>query len=165
MVTLLPAWSVDVLGGDATTNGLLLSARGLGSLASALLIASLGRFNFRGKLLTYGSIGLPILMMVFAFMRWLPFSLLAMVGVGLAFMLVANTTNALVQTQVQDELRGRVMGVYTLVFFGAMPIGSLLAGLLASRLGEPPTVKLSAAGLLVFVLLVWLLFPKVRKLE
>ena len=165
MVTLLPAWSVDVLGGDATTNGLLLSARGLGSLASALLIASLGRFNFRGKLLTYGSIGLPILMMVFAFMRWLPFSLLAMVGVGLAFMLVANTTNALVQTQVQDELRGRVMGVYTLVFFGAMPIGSLLAGLLASRLGEPPTVMLSAAGLLVFVLLVWLLFPKVRKLE
>jgi len=88
-----------------------------------------------------------------------------MVGVGLAFMLVANTTNALVQTQVQDELRGRVMGVYTLVFFGAMPIGSLLAGLLASRLGEPPTVMLSAAGLLVFVLLVWLLFPTLRKLE
>jgi MFS family permease len=165
VVTLLPAWSVNILGGDARTNGLLISARGLGSLASALLIASLGRFNFRGKLLTYGGIGLPIMMLVFSQMRALSFSLLAIVGVGLGFMLVANTTNALVQTQVHDELRGRVMGVYTLIFFGAMPVGSLLAGTLASRLGEPTTVILSAVALLVFVLLVWLFFPAIRKLE
>jgi len=165
IVTLLPAWSVEVLGGDATTNGLLLSARGLGSLVSALLIASLGHLNFRGKLLTYGSLGLPVMMLIFSFMHWLPYSLLTMVGIGLGFMLVANTSNALVQTQVQDELRGRVMGVYTLVFFGAMPIGSLLAGTLASRLGEPVTVVLSAVGLLIFSLLVLLKFPRLRKLE
>ena len=165
IVTLLPAWSVEVLGGDATTNGLLLSARGLGSLVSALLIASLGHLNFRGKLLTFGSLGLPVTMLIFSFMHWLPYSLLTMVGIGLGFMLVANTSNALVQTQVQDELRGRVMGVYTLVFFGAMPIGSLLAGTLASRLGEPVTVVLSAVGLLIFSLLVLLKFPRLRKLE
>lgn len=165
IVTLLPAWSVEVLGGDATTNGLLLSARGLGSLISALLIASLGHLNFRGKLLTYGSLGLPVMMLIFSFMHWLPYSLLTMVGVGLGFMLVANTTNALVQTQVQDELRGRVMGVYTLVFFGAMPIGSLLAGSLASRVGEPVTVVLSSVGLLIFAFLVLLKFPRLRKLE
>jgi len=58
-----------------------------------------------------------------------------------------------------------VMGVYTLVFFGAMPIGSLLAGTLASRLGEPVTVVLSAVGLLIFSLLVLLKFPRLRKLE
>lgn len=88
-----------------------------------------------------------------------------MVGVGLGFMLAANTTNALVQTLVQDDLRGRVMGVYTLVFFGAMPIGSLLAGALASRIGEPITVILSAVALLVFAILVWLMFPMICKLE
>jgi MFS family permease len=165
VITLLPAWSVDVLGGDAKTNGLLLSARGLGSLISALIIASLGRFNFRGKLLTYGSLGLPIMMILFSFIHWLPLSLVVMVGMGLGFMLAANTTNALVQTQVQDELRGRVMGVYTLIFFGAMPVGSLLAGTLASRLGEPVTILLSAVLLLVFTLLVLLFFPALRRLE
>jgi MFS family permease len=165
VITLLPAWSVDVLGGDATTNGLLLSARGVGSLISALLIASLGRFNFRGKLLTYGSLGLPVMMIIFSFIHWLPLSLLAMVGMGLGFMLAANTTNALVQTQVQDELRGRVMGVYTLIFFGAMPVGSLLAGTLASHLGEPVTIILSAVLLLLFTLLVLLFFPALRRLE
>ncbi len=165
IITLLPAWSVDVLGGDAKTNGLLLSARGIGSLMSALLIASLGRFNFRGRLLTYGSLGLPITMIFFSFVRWLPLSLLAMVGMGLGFMLAANTTNALVQTQVQDELRGRVMGVYTLIFFGAMPVGALLAGTLASRLGEPVTVSLCAVLLLVFTLLIMLFFPALRRLE
>jgi MFS family permease len=165
IVTLLPAWSVDILGGDAKTNGLLLSARGLGSLMSALLIASLGRFKFRGKLLTYGSLGLPFMMIAFAFIRWIPLSLLAMVGIGLGFMLIVNTTNALVQTLVQDQLRGRVMGVYTLIFFGAMPVGSLLAGSLASRLGEPLTVTLSAVAMLIFSLLIFLFFPAMRRLE
>lgn len=165
VVTLIPAWSVNILGGDARTNGLLLSARGLGSLMSALLIASQGRFNFRGKLLTLGNLGLPVMMLLFAFMRWLPLSLLAMVLIGLGFMLAINTTNALVQTQVEDALRGRVMGVYTMIFFGAMPLGSLLAGALASRLGEPLTVVISASALFVFAFLVWLTFPVIRKLE
>lgn len=165
MITLFPAWSVKILGGDATTNGLLISARGLGSLGSAILIASLGRFNFRGKLLTYGCFAFPVMMILFSQMRQLIFSLLTVVGVGLGFMLVANLTNALVQTLVPDQLRGRVMGVYTLIFFGAMPIGSLLAGTLASWLGEPLTIILSASVLLLFVLLVFLFFPTMRKLE
>jgi MFS family permease len=165
VITLLPAWSVDVLGGDATTNGLLLSARGVGSLISALLIASLGGFNFRGKLLIFGSLGLPIMMFLFAFVHWIPLSLLIMVGMGLGFMLAANVTNALVQTQVHDELRGRVMGVYTLIFFGAMPLGSLLAGILASRIGEPTTFILCAILLMIFTLLVLLFYPSLRRLE
>ena len=165
VITLLPAWSVDVLGGDATTNGLLLSARGVGSLISALLIASLGGFNFRGKLLIFGSLGLPIMMFLFAFIHWIPLSLLVMVGMGLGFMLAANVTNALVQTQVHDELRGRVMGVYTLIFFGAMPVGSLLAGILASRVGEPATFILCAILLLIFTLLVLLFYPSLKRLE
>ena len=134
-------------------------------MGSAILIASLGRFNFRGKLLTFGSLGLPVMMILFSQMRQLTFALIAVVGVGLGFMLVANATNALVQTLVPDQLRGRVMGVYTLIFFGAMPIGSLLAGTLASHLGEPMAVVISAAGLLLFVLFVLLFFPTIRKLE
>ncbi len=70
--TLIPAWAVTILGGDATTNGLLHSARGAGAVLSALLIAYLGRFTFKGKLLTAGTFLLPVLLIAFALVRWLP---------------------------------------------------------------------------------------------
>lgn len=164
-VPLIPAWAVNVLGGDATTNGYLQSARGLGALLGALMIASLGRIHFKGKLLTLGTLAFPIVLIAFALVRWLPLSLLALVGVGWSFMILFNTANALIQTLVADELRGRVMAIYSLTFFGAMPIGGLLAGLVASRIGEPDTVILGALISLAFAGLVWLRVPGLRALE
>ncbi len=165
MVTLIPAWAVNILEGDATTNGWLLSARGLGSLAGALMIAALGSRNARGKLWTWGSFVLPVLMLVFAGIRWLPLSLLTMMGIGWAFMALINTTNALVQTLVPDELRGRVMGFYMLVFFGSYPLGSLLSGTVAGYLGEPLTLVLGGLCVLAFAGLVWWRMPRLRELS
>jgi MFS family permease len=68
--TLIPAWAVKILGGDSTTNGLLQSARGVGALVSALVVASLGTFNFRGKLYTLGAISMPIFIILFAFFHF-----------------------------------------------------------------------------------------------
>lgn len=164
-VTLFPAWAVKVLGGDATTNGLLQAARGVGALGSALFIASLGRFKFKGRLLTLGTFALPILLLAFSAMRWLPLSLLTLVGVGAAFILILNLANALLQTEVPDELRGRVMSVYSFTFFGFLPIGSLWAGAIAERAGEPLAVILGAAVILVAVVLYWLFVPRLRALE
>lgn len=163
--TLLPAWAVKILGGDATTNGFLQSARGVGALSSALFIASLGRFNFKGKLLTTGSIIFPALMVVFSLIHWLPVSLIILVGLGASLILVFNLANALIQTLVSDELRGRVMGVYSFTFFGFMPVGSLIMGTLAEHFGEPAAIEagalvtfLVAAGIFIFV-------PAIRKLH
>lgn len=147
-VTLFPAWAVDILHGDAKTNGFLQSARGLGAFIAALLIASLGRFRFRGKLLTLGTFALPAAAAVFALVRWAPLSLLLVFGTGLAHVLIFNMSNALVQTHSPDALRGRIMGVYTLVFFGMMPIGALGVGLTAQRLG-PPAAVLIGAGIMI----------------
>ena len=156
IATLVPAWSVNVLHGDATTNGFLLSARGVGSLIGALMIAALGMRNIRGRLYTYGSFALPIFLLIFSAMRLMPLALLAMVGIGWGFVMINNITNAMVQTQIADEMRGRVMGIYTLVFFGSMPVGSFLAGNVAEVVGEPTTAVLSASILLVFAtLVVW----------
>jgi MFS family permease len=163
-VTLIPAWVVKILGGDAATNGLVLSARGVGSLTGALLIAALGQQNLRGRLWTMGSFLMPILMLGFAAARWLPLSLAAMVGVGFSFVLLNNIANALVQIHVPDELRGRVMGVFVLVFFGATPIGSLLAGSLADWIGEPLTVIICAISFLVYSGFVWWRMPDIRRL-
>jgi MFS family permease len=163
IVTLVPAWSVEVLGGGVQTNGLLLSARGLGALAGALLLASLGRRPVRGRLWAAGSLALPAVMVAFALSRWLPLSVAAMAGIGLTFMVQANTSNALVQTSIPDDMRGRVMGLYTLVFFGAMPLGSLLVGALAARVGEPAVVLANAAVLAGVAAVMWLRAPFVRR--
>jgi MFS family permease len=163
-MALLPAWSVEILGGDAATNGWMLSARGLGSLVGALLIASLGSAVFRGRLLTLGTFMLPIILLVFTFVHWLPLALILLVGIGFAFIAINNSSNALVQLQVRDELRGRVMGVYIMIFFGAMPLGSLYAGSTAAWLGEPATILLSALILICFAGFVYWRFPKMRQL-
>jgi MFS family permease len=164
-MTLVPAWAVNVLGGDATTNGWLQSARGVGALSGALLIATLGRFKFRGKLLTLSTFVFPILLFVFAQVRWLPFSLLAMAGVGWGFMVLFNLANTLIQTLVSDELRGRVVSIYTLSFFGLMPVGALLTGAVAEAIGEPTTLVLSAIISLSFAVLLWLFVPQLRAVE
>jgi MFS family permease len=161
----MPAWAVKVLGGDASTNGFLQSARGIGALTSALMIASMGHLVQRGKLLTVGSFVFPALLLVFAGARWLPLSLLALVGVGWGFMVAMNSANAIVQTQVEDELRGRVMSIYTLTFFGLMPVGALLAGAAAARLGEPGTVVMGAVILLCFSAFIYWKAPQLRLAE
>lgn len=164
-ITLMPAWAVDVLKGDSTTNGYLLSARGAGALLGALMIASLGEFHWKGKLLTIGSFTMPIILLAFAATRLLPFSVLALIGVGWGFMVMLNMSNSLVQEHVPDELRGRVMGIYTLTFFGFMPVGSLINGALAERFGEPTTILFNGFVLLCFASLMWILAPSLRRLE
>lgn len=163
-VPLLPAWSVEVLGGDVRTNGLLYSARGLGALIGALSIASLGRFNFRGRLLSIGMFLFPALLLVFSFLRWLPLALLSLAGVGAALVLVMNLANSLVQTNTSDELRGRVTSIYTLTFFGFMPLGALLVGQIAEHTSAPLAVQIGSIVLIAFAFLTWAFFPKLRHL-
>lgn len=164
-MTLIPAWATTVLAGNEATNGWLQSARGLGALSGALMIASLGRFTFKGKLLTLGTFVFPMFLLFFATVRWLPLALLALVGVGWGFMVLFNMANTLIQTLVSDQLRGRVVSIYALSFFGLAPLGALLAGWLAEVIGEPATVYLSAFISLGFATFLWLRMPKLRALE
>ncbi len=163
--TLLPAWAIDVLHGDATTNGLLLSARGLGSLAAALLIATLAQSKLKGRLLSLGMLLFPAMLLAFAFVRSLPLSLLLLVGAGGAQIIFTNLANALVQTQSPDQLRGRVMAIYSLIFVGLLPLGGLLAGAVAEHAGSPAAIALGALITLAFAALAWILMPQLRALD
>ncbi len=162
--TLLPAWAVEILGGDATTNGLLQSARGIGSLVGALMIAALAHFGGRGRWLTVGTFVYPLLLLAFAAAGSLPLSFITLVGVGWGSMVLFNMANTLVQTHVSDALRGRVMSIYTLTFFGGMPIGALWAGAVAQFIGAPLTIVVSAIVSLVFAVLFWVRVPELRRL-
>ena len=161
--TLIPAWSVNVLGGGPAVNGLLFSARGAGALIGALFIASLGRRVMRGRMLTYGSFIYPVLFFCLSFARTVPLSLIILAGAGVGTILVNNLSNALVQTSTPERLRGRVMGAYIWIFFGFMPLGALWSGMVAARLGEPAAVMINAAAAFCFALIVLLRYPKLRE--
>jgi MFS family permease len=88
--------------------------------------------------------------------------MLLLVGAGAGAILIYNTANALVQTLADDALRGRVMGLYSLGVLGLVPVGSLLAGTVAERIGEPGAVMLGAGVMLACALAVWVLFPGLR---
>lgn len=164
-VNLIPAWTVRVLRGNAATNGLLFAARGVGALAGALLIASLGRFRFKGKLLTLGSLVFPLMLLAFSFTRSLTMSLILLVGAGAGAILIFNMANSLVQTVVHDGLRGRVMSIYSLTFFGFMPIGALWIGFMAEKFGVPWALIINSAILIVFACTIWIFVPSVRNQE
>lgn len=163
--TLIPAWAVKILHGNATTNGLLQSARGVGAVGSALLIAALGGSIKRGYLLTLGTLALPLTILTFAAAASPLLSLVVMAAVGAAMILIMNLANAMVQSHVPDALRGRVMSIYSLVFFGAMPLGALEVGALAERVGEPRAVVMNAILLLILAVGVRISAPWLRKMD
>jgi predicted MFS family arabinose efflux permease len=163
--TLIPAWAVEVLKGDATTNGWLQSVRGVGALVASLMIASLGTSARRGRLLTIGSFLFPASLIVFSFIRSLPWALFVLLGTGWAFMTFINLANNLVQHIVPDHLRGRVMSIYALIFLGMMPIGSMLGGSLAEAFGTPLAVIASASVALAFAIALFIGAPFIRKLR
>ncbi|MGB9666704.1 MAG: MFS transporter [Candidatus Cryosericum sp.] len=163
---LIPAWAIKVLHGTATTgatiNGLLQSARGVGALLAALTIATISHLRIKGRIVTFGTFAYPAALLVFALIRSLNLSLALMMLVGFTSILVVNLCNVLLQSQVEDSVRGRVSAVYSLVFFGVMPIGSLLIGWLAEWTNEPVAVIASAGAALVGAVLIWMFIPRLR---
>jgi MFS family permease len=162
--TLIPAWAVQVLGGNSLTNGFLQSARGIGALLAALTIASLAHRRFRGKLITAASFCLPVALILFSVTRTLPLSLVMLFAVGTTNIFVNNLANSLVQGLVPDALRGRVMGIYMLSFFGITPVGALLAGGVATALGPPLTIAISAVLFLCCAVAIAAAVPAIRRL-
>jgi predicted MFS family arabinose efflux permease len=165
LLNLMPAWAVDVLKGDVKTNSWLLSARGVGSLIGALMIAYIGSGGTRGKVWTLGYLLTPIFFYIFAFIRWVPASLFMLVLIGWSVMAMINTTNALIQSHVPDNLRGRVMGVYALIFMGGTPIGAFISGELADVIGSPNTVILFTTVVLIAGWVTFFKRPQMRSLN
>jgi predicted MFS family arabinose efflux permease len=163
--TLLPAWAVKELNGNSSTYGFLLSARGVGSVLAGLLIAMVSSWHIRGKLFTSGGFIFPIMLVIFTLTHWLPLSMLALFGAGWGQIVMFNNANSMLQTVTPDEIRGRVMGIYTLSFFGVVPIGALIAGQAAEIFGEAPTVMVGAIAVLLTSLIIFWRVPALRKME
>jgi MFS family permease len=146
---LMPAFVANVLHGGPNMLGLLMTASGMGALAGALYLAGRKTVVGLGRIVMYATVAFGAALLVFAFARTLWVALLVLPVVGGAFMVQMAATNTVLQTLVDDRLRGRVMAFYTMAFFGTAPIGSLVAGVAADRIGAPLTIGLSGASCLV----------------
>jgi MFS family permease len=160
---LLPAFATDVLRVDEAGYGVMNAAVGVGALIGSLLVASRGRKGNRGALLTAGSLLFPLALMGLALARNYYTALALLLLVGLGFVTQNVQANTLVQTIAPDELRGRVMSVYSLMFFGTAPFGSLLAGAVAQAIGSSRAIAVGATLSLLFALGVILFAPQVRR--
>jgi MFS family permease len=162
---LFPVFAADVYKVGEAGLSLLNVAMGTGALVGSLLAASLSEYRFKGRLLTLGNLLLPLALVGFACAPWFPMALLFLVLAGSGQMIQNAMANTLVQTLVPDELRGRVMSAYMLVFFGAMPFGSLQMGAMAQAVGPRLGVAIGAVVALGFALFTLAAVPRIRRLE
>src|SRR5213079_525334 len=134
---LMPAFARDVLGRGANGYGILMSASGTGALIGALVVATYGHLFAPRKLALVGVWLFSIALLAFALTRNFYLALVFLTFAGFGMLLFFSTSNTVLQTIVPDEMRGRVMGVWSLVFGAMIPLGSLEAGATAHWLGTP----------------------------
>lgn len=154
VVVVMPFYAREVFHGDASTLGLLMSCSGSGSLVGAAFLASRRNVGLIAWMVGKAPFLATVSLMAFSVSTslWLAMPLLVLVGLGM--ILTVATSNTLIQTLVHDHFRGRVMSYFTVAFLGLAPLGSLVAGAVADRVGVPATLFVGgifAAAVLVFL--------------
>lgn len=147
--TLMPVYALDILKIGARGLGYLFAATGLGAVMGALVVAGLTHIIPRKNLIKLGIFSYSILLLVFAFSKILLVSLIAQVGIGVAFLTTTSSINTSLQLMAPTQIRGRVMSLFVWAFMGFFPIGSLIVGSMANIIGSPPTLAIGAGVLLI----------------
>jgi MFS family permease len=143
---LMPIFADRVLHSGAHGLGILMGATGIGALLGALTLAIRRGVQGLGRVVGLSAAGFGVSLILFAFSRSLWLSVALLVPVGYGVMLQMSSSNTLIQAMVPDELRGRAMAMYTMMFMGMAPVGSLFAGALADKIGAPWTVAIGGLG-------------------
>ena len=159
---LMPIFADRILHGGATALGTLMGATGMGALAGALLLASRQTLKGLGKWVAMAATGFGVALIAFSFSRVYWLSIVLLLPAGFSLMIQMGSSNTLIQSMVPDRLRGRVMSLYSMVFMGMAPIGSLLAGAAADRVGAPWTVACGGLIALVAAGVFWTFLPGIR---
>ncbi len=159
VLTLLPIVARDQLGLGADGYGALMACIGLGAVAGALAIAATGGGATPGRTLRLASVAFPALLVLFSLARAPMLAGLLLYAVGVAMIVNNALVNARMQAIVPDALRGRVMSIYVMVYIGASPVGSFLAGAVAKATDAAWAIGGAAALMLLFALWVFRRHP------
>jgi MFS family permease len=165
---LMPVFAGQILHGGASGLGLLMAASGLGAVCAAIALATRKSVSGLGGWIAIACNSFGVALILFSISRSFWFSVALLVPVGFSITLQMASSGTLIHSMVPDHLRGRVMAVYSMMFMGMAPLGSLLAGSLAQSIGAPVTVALggviSIIGGIIFATRLPALGPAVRDL-
>jgi MFS family permease len=160
---LLPIFADSLIGGGATTLGLLSAASGVGALVSAVYLAARKTILGLGRWIALAPAVFGLALLGFSLARGLGLALPMLCFCGAAMMLQMAASNTVLQTIVEEDKRGRVMSFYTMAFMGMAPLGSLLAGGLADLIGVQNTVRVGGVACIAGSVLFTLALPAIRE--
>ena len=162
-MVLMPVFAAQVLHGGPHTLGFLMGAVGVGSLVSALSLVL--RRSVRGLtgIIPAAALVFGVSLIGFGFSNRLWVSMLIMLVTGFGMMQCVTASNTILQTLVDEHMRGRVMSYYTMAFVGMAPFGSLLAGALAHLIGAQKTVMVSGVACIVGAGWFWTQLKSIRR--
>ncbi|BAY50125.1 major facilitator transporter (plasmid) [Scytonema sp. HK-05] len=140
-----PIFAKEILHGESNTFGFLMTASSLGTLAGGIYSTRHQNVHGLGKILALGIGFMGMSLIVFALSRVFWLSLLSLLAAGFGFILQIIAGRTLLQLLVSDENRGQITGLYVMASTGAVPLGNLIAGALASRIGVVNTIILGAS--------------------
>ncbi|MDD5327657.1 MAG: MFS transporter [Phycisphaerae bacterium] len=161
---LMPVFAKDILHGGPRTLGFLMGAVGIGALCGAVFLASRRTVKNLDKIVVFAISIFAVGIIGFSFSRnvWLSLCLTLLAGFGM--MVQMASINTILQTVVDDDKRGRIMSLYTMAFMGTAPIGSLLAGSIAHKIGAPHTLQISGVLCIIAAAVFWKKLSAIREM-
>lgn len=160
---LMPIIATQSLHGDAHTLGFLMGAMGVGALIGALYLAARTSVLGLGRMIPIAASIFGISLIGVSLSHWFILSLILMISMGFGFMVHLASSNTLIQTLVREELRGRVMSLYTMAFMGMATFGSLFAGAIAGVIGAQSTLMAGGCLCILGALAFGHKLPKLRE--
>ncbi|HHV57435.1 MAG TPA: MFS transporter [Firmicutes bacterium] len=149
---LVPTYAKHTLSLTESGYGFLMAALGIGAFAGAVMLAFISHRGPQRALLVAGVGGITFFQSLLALTRWFPLAFLLLMLTGWSMITFTASVNTTIQLASLDELRGRIMSLYSLVFGGVIPFGSLFAGTIAGWIGAPAALAAGAAvGLVLAV--------------
>jgi MFS family permease len=159
---LMPLFADKILHGGAQALGLLMGCSGIGALGAAITLAMRKTVYGLGNWVAASCAGFGLSLLLFSLSRSMWLSAALLVPAGYCMMIQMASSNTLIQSMVPDRLRGRAMSVYAMTFMGMAPMGALLAGSLARKLGAPMTVGIGGVVAIVGAGIFWSKLPALR---
>jgi len=164
-IILMPIFANEVLRVGVKGLALLMSSSGFGALVGALILARLGDFKYKGKFLMLSFMVFSVSLMLFSTSKVYLLSLIALAFIGGASVSAIALINTILQSNVPNMFRGRVMSVFMLTFAGIMPFGNLIAGSIASALGVSFTVMISGIICALFSVVINIVYPDIKNIR
>jgi MFS family permease len=159
---LMPVFASQILHGGARELGLLMGATGVGALLGALTLAARVGVRGLGRLIAMCASGFGASLIFFSFSKLFWLSMVLLLPVGFTMMVQMASSNTLLQSMVPDQMRGRVISLYSMMFMGMAPFGAFFAGAVAHRIGAPWTVAIGGVACIAGSIVFWLDLPNFR---